>query len=196
MRTRGLGLLLGILLLLNACAVLPTGPNVMVWPGAGKPFAQFQLDEGDCRSFAQHQLGMAPDQAATQSAITSTALGTVLGAAAGAAIGAAAGNPGVGAAVGAGSGLFLGSVNGVQAGATSVAALQARYDVAYTQCMYAKGHQVPGVAAGPAPTYGPPFPPPPPPNALPPPPPPARYVPPPLPPPGLPAPPPPGPPRS
>jgi hypothetical protein len=169
MRTRRLGLLVGVLLLLNACVVLPPGPTVMVWPGMGKSFAQFQLDEGDCRSFAQHQLGIAPDQAPTQSAITSTALGTVLGAAAGATIGAAAGNPGLGAAVGAGSGLFFGGATGVQAGATSAAALQARYDVAYTQCMYAKGHQVPSVATGPMLTYGPPFPPPP---GLPPPPPP------------------------
>jgi len=72
-------------------------------------------------------------------------VGTVVGAAAGAVIGTATGNPGAGAAIGAGSGLVLGSASGVQASAASGAALQSRYDMAYLQCMYAKGNQVPGV---------------------------------------------------
>ena len=38
---------------------------------------------------------------------------------------------------------------GAQARAVSAAMLQWRYDLAYVQCMYAKGHQVPGGALSP-----------------------------------------------
>jgi outer membrane lipoprotein SlyB len=132
---------------LSACAILPHGPSVMVWPAPGKPFEGFQADEVGCRQYARAQIGVSPEEAATQSAVASATVGTVLGTAAGAVIGAATGNPGAGAAIGAGSGLVLGSASGVQASAASGAALQFRYDRAYLQCMYAKGHQVPGVAA-------------------------------------------------
>jgi hypothetical protein len=145
-----------LLCLLSACAVVPSGPTVMVLPGVGKPFDQFQVDDVVCRHYAQQQLGIAPGQASMQSAVNSAALGTVLGTAAGAAIGAAAGNAGTGAAVGAGSGLLLGSATGAQAGSASAATLQGSYDVAYTQCMYAKGHQVPGAASPPPPSAAPP----------------------------------------
>jgi Glycine-zipper domain len=161
---------------LSACAVVPNGPSVMVLPGAGKPFDQFQVDDAVCRQYAQQQTGIPPGQAATESTVNSAALGTVLGAAAGAAIGAAAGDAGLGAAVGAGSGLLFGTASGAQAGAVSSGALQWRYDVAYMQCMYAKGNQMPGVASAPRPAYVPPPPPgtPPPPSSAPPPPPPRQ----------------------
>jgi hypothetical protein len=181
-------MLLCVMSVVSACTVVPTGPNVMVLPGVGKPFDLFQAEEASCRSYAQHQIGVAPEQVAAQSAVTSTALGTVVGAAAGAAIGAAAGNPGLGTAIGAGSGLLVGSASGVQAGTASAATLQARYDVAYLQCMYARGNQALGVAAAPSPRYVPP--PPPPPGTLPSPP--SDVPPPPL---GIPPPPPPGLPR-
>jgi outer membrane lipoprotein SlyB len=149
-------LLLG---LLSACAVVPTGPHVMVLPNVGKPFDQFQADDVVCRHYAQQQLGITPREASRQSTVQSAALGTILGAAAGAAIGAAAGNAGTGAAIGAGSGLLLGSASGAQAASASAATLQWQYDVAYTQCMSAKSHLVPG-AASPPPSVAPPPPPP------------------------------------
>jgi outer membrane lipoprotein SlyB len=158
MLKRGVLLIL-VLGVVSACATVPTGPSVMVLPGAGKPFDQFQLDDMVCRQYAQQQVGVAPGQAATQSAVNTAALGTAIGAAAGAAIGAATGHPGVGAAVGAGGGLLTGTAAGAQAGAVSSGALQQRYDIAYVQCMYAKGDQVPGVAAAPSPGAPPPGPP-------------------------------------
>ena len=89
----GIGLLgIGVL---SACAVVPTGPNVMVLPTPGKPFEVFQADDAVCRQYAQSQLGLEPAEAANQSAVTSGAVGTVLGAAAGALIGAGVGNPGL-----------------------------------------------------------------------------------------------------
>jgi hypothetical protein len=55
-------LLLG---LLSACTVLPTGPNVLVLPAVGKPMDLFQVEESECRAYAQQQLRGAPAQAAS-----------------------------------------------------------------------------------------------------------------------------------
>jgi hypothetical protein len=149
-------LLLPLIGLLSACAAVPTGPSVMVLPGAGKPFDQFQVDDMLCRQFAQTQTGVPPGEAGRQSTINTAALGTLLGAGAGAALGAAAGDAGVGAAVGAGSGLLLGTASGAEAGAGAGRSLQWRYDVSYMQCMYAKGNQVPGTSTAPQSSYVPP----------------------------------------
>jgi hypothetical protein len=54
------------------------------------------------------------------------------------------------------AGLILGSVAGVNAGNLSTMAMQRRYDIAYQQCMYAKGNQIPGYVT---PRYTPPPPP-------------------------------------
>ncbi|MDQ3831588.1 MAG: glycine zipper family protein [Candidatus Tectomicrobia bacterium] len=96
MVTRGV-LLLPIISLLSACAAVPTGPSVMVLPGVGKPFDQFQMDDVACRQFAQAQTGLPPGEA----------------------------------------------------GARASRVLQSRYDVSYMQCMYAKGHQLPGTRPAP-----------------------------------------------
>jgi hypothetical protein len=98
MRPRGPSFLLGVLLLLNACAALPTGPHVLVLPGAGAPLEAFQRDDRECQGYASLQLP-----------------------------------------------------TGAQAEASSAATLQWRYDMAYVQCMYAKGHRVPGEAPPPPP---------------------------------------------
>jgi hypothetical protein len=144
--TRGV-LLLPIISLLSACAAVPTGPSVMVLPGVGKPFDQFQMDDVACRQFAQAQTGLPPGEAGRQRTLNTAALGTLLGA--GAVLGAAAGDAGVGAAIGAGSGLLVGTAGGAEAGASASRVLQSRYDVSYMQCMYAKGHQLPGTRPAP-----------------------------------------------
>lgn len=127
------------LLLLSACVSMPSGPAVLVLPGSGKSFEQFRVDDVGCRQYAQYQLGgTSANQAAVDSSVRSAALGTVLGAVAGAAI-----NGSSGAAVGAGTGLLFGGLSGAGAGNASGYELQRRYDFAYQQCMYAKGHQVP-----------------------------------------------------
>ncbi|HTO69351.1 MAG TPA: glycine zipper family protein [Myxococcota bacterium] len=178
-----------------ACATAPTGPAVLAFPGSGKSFADFQNDDHSCRSWAFERIGLAPGQPVAQGATTGAAIGTAIGAAAGTLVGVAAGDPGAGAAVGAGTGLLVGSASGAQADAAHAQSLQARYDAAYAQCMYANGDQVPGAApptAGyaplptqvprrsPRPALPPPPgspPPPPPPAASPPPPPPGSYTP-------------------
>jgi hypothetical protein len=128
---------------LTGCLRIPQGPNVMVLPGTGKDFRQFVIDEQTCRQWAAQQVGGRASQAASSSAVAGAAVGTVLGGATGAALGAAAGNPAMGAAAGAGAGLFGGSMVGATDAGTAQMIMQRRYDIAYAQCMYAKGNQIP-----------------------------------------------------
>jgi len=184
---RALVIFVGLGVFLAGCATVPTGPSVMVLPGSGKAFEQFQVDDALCRQWALQQTGITPGDAATQSGVGSAVIGTVVGAGLGAAIGAAAGNPALGAAVGAGAGLFGGTAVGANAAYASGTAVQYRYDVAYQQCMYAKGNQIPAAVQAPRSTRNvfvprppPPAPPPPPPSYSPAaPPPPPSYTPPP-----------------
>ena len=160
--------LLGILsagaaLLLTACATVPTGPSVMVLPGNGKDFEQFQTDDAVCRQWALQQTGATPNEAGATSAVTAAAVGTVVGAGLGAAIGAASGSPATGAAVGAGAGLLGGTMVGAGNAYGAGFRVQRSYDIAYMQCMYAKGNQVP-VSQVRQPAYTSTAPPPPPPG--------------------------------
>jgi hypothetical protein len=138
--------------ILAGCVTVPSGPSVMVLPGDGRTFDQFRYDEADCRNYASSQIGGSAEQAAADSAVRSAVLGTVIGAAAGAAIG---GNS-RGTAIGAGSGLLIGSAAGSGAANESAYGAQRRYDFAYQQCMYAKGHRIGGSARGQYP-YPPPL---------------------------------------
>jgi hypothetical protein len=150
------------LVLLSGCATMPTGPSVAVFPGPGKPFEVFQADDYACRQWAQQQIGGAsPSETANQNTATGAVVGTAVGAAMGAAIGAATGNAGAGAAIGGGAGLLGGAAMGSNAGASSEYQLQRRYDIAYQQCMYAKGNQIPGATPRQQRAYTPPPPPPP-----------------------------------
>ena len=101
MHTRWGVTVVGATMLCAGCVTAPSGPSVLVLPGTGKPFEQFQVDVDVCRSWAAQQA----------------------------------------------------------TGASSYV-MQRRYDNAYVQCMYAKGHQVPGRA--PATRAAPPAPPAPP----------------------------------
>ena len=141
-------LLLGSLVVLGGCATLPAGPSVMALPAAGKPFEQFQVEEADCRQWAAQQSGAVPGSPANQQTAVGAVIGTVVGAGLGAAIGSASGHAGTGAAIGAGTGLLMGTAAGANADQVASGNMQRRYDMAYQQCMYAKGNQVPGVTQG------------------------------------------------
>src|SRR5262245_52739468 len=93
-----------LVVLLGGCASVPTGPSVMVLPGLGKSFEQFNADDAVCRQWGLQATGATPGEASVASGAASAAVGTAVGAGAGAAIGAAAGNPAMGAAAGAGGG--------------------------------------------------------------------------------------------
>jgi outer membrane protein OmpA-like peptidoglycan-associated protein len=140
---------------LAGCATQPLGPSVVVMPAANKPFEVFQQDQAVCTQYASQQVGGAA-QEANSKAVGTAVVGTLLGAGLGAAVGG-----GQGAAVGAASGAVVGTAIGANGAAYSQYSLQQRYDIAYSQCMYAKGNQLPGYYYGP--TYAAPAPPPPPP---------------------------------
>ena len=155
-----------VILTISGCATVPTGPSVSVMPGTGKSFEQFQADDAICRQWAAQQIGQSTQQTINQNTVAGAAAGTVIGAGLGAAIGAASGHAGTGAAIGAGSGLLVGTASGASAGQAYGWEAQRKYDVAYTQCMYAKGNQVPGVMAPASRARRMPPPPPPPPPDL------------------------------
>jgi len=126
-------------LAISACATAPTGPSMLVLPGSGKSFDTFRFDDFECRNFATAQANtQGADQARQDSLLRGAAIGTVVGAIAGAAIDGSRG-----AGVGAGTGLLIGTASGASSGSGDSFSVQRRYDHAYVQCMYAKGHRVP-----------------------------------------------------
>lgn len=127
-----------VVVLLAGCAQMPTGPSVAVGPGPYKPFEIFVQDDELCRGWAAHSIGQPGHDDAARAFIASTTAGAALGVLAGAALGGGRGVGG-GAAVGAVAGAAVGSD---QSAATAWNA-QRRYDIAYQQCMYARGNYVP-----------------------------------------------------
>ena len=127
-------------LLLAACATpAPTGPGILVLPGTGRTFDQFRADDQGCRDFAYHSIGgPKAEEDSRDAAVKNAVVGTAIGAAAGGLLGGHQG-----AAVGAGVGLAGGSMVGADASRATSGSAQQRYDHAFTQCMYAKGHKVP-----------------------------------------------------
>ena len=113
--------LYGSLFALAACVPETLTPTVAVMPTPGKPLQAFAAEQAACKQFAEQQIGPAREQA--KNTVMTTALTTQED------------NP----------------VAAVQATAATVTAtLQQQYDNAFSQCMYAKGNQVPGYAAAPS----------------------------------------------
>jgi hypothetical protein len=142
-------------LLLSACASEPMGPTVGVMPAPGKPFDVFQTDQAVCKNYASGEVAGGA-QSANNRQVGTAVVGTLLGAGLGAAIGG-----GSGAAIGAGAGALGGTTLGAGAAEGAQAGIQQRYDLAYSQCMYSRGNQVPGYqpavyAPPPPPGYPPP----------------------------------------
>ncbi len=130
-------------LLLAACAPMPSGPSVAVMPSPNKPFEVFMQEDQLCRGWAAHSIGQAGNDAAADAMLRSTVTGAAVGAIAGAMVGGDR-NIGAGAAIG----TVMGATAGAnQSGATAGSA-QRRYDIAYQQCMYSKGNQLPSYDYG------------------------------------------------
>jgi hypothetical protein len=125
-------------LLLGACANEPLGPTVPVMPAPNKPFDVFQGDQALCKQFASNEVAGGAQQANNRQVGTAV-VGTLLGAGLGAAIGG-----GRGAAIGAGAGALGGTAVGAGPSQGAQNSLQQRYNLAYSQCMYSRGNQVPG----------------------------------------------------
>ncbi len=137
--------------LLAACSDVPTGPTVAVMPAPGKPFEVFQQDNAYCKQYASQEIAGAPSGG--QQVATGAAAGAIVGAVAGTLLGDNRNAAGAGAATGA----LFGSAAGAGNADRSAYGLQRRYNLAFEQCMYTKGNQVPGFAAQ---SYYPPPPPP------------------------------------
>jgi outer membrane lipoprotein SlyB len=137
-------------LLLTGCATTPTGPMVRVMPAPNKPFEVFAQEQTDCEHYASDQVAGGA-QAANNRALGATALGAVLGLGVGAATGS-----GRAATVGAATGGAIGAALGANQSSYASYSLQRRYDIAYSQCMYAKGNYVPGMMAATPPPPPPP----------------------------------------
>ena len=135
--------------LLSGCATQPMGPTAHVMPATGKPFEVFAQDQATCKQFASNEV----DGGATMANLKefgTAAITTGLGGGLGAALRGERGAE-IGGSVGAIGGAGLAA----HGSAHYQASLQGRYDIAYTQCMYARGNQVgdaassgPKVAAG------------------------------------------------
>jgi len=141
---------LSVILALTGCATTPQGPTVAVMPGPNKPFEVFRQDQILCKDYAREETSGQAEKS-NQHALIAAGIATVLGAGLGAAVGG-----GRGAAIGAGAGAAVGTGVGASNSYEQNMSIQQRYDVAYQQCMYSRGNQVPGY-------YAPPPPPPPPP---------------------------------
>jgi hypothetical protein len=134
---------LAAIVVLAGCVTVPTGPTVMVLPGPQKSLDQFNGDGMTCQQYAQNVVAPA-GVAAANNAAANAAVGTALGAAAGAIIGSATGQAGAGAAIGAGTGLLFSGPSTSNMAYASSWQMQRSYDVAYMQCMYARGNLLPG----------------------------------------------------
>ena len=133
--------LLGVLL--SACTSMPSGPTVAVMPAPNKPFDVFYQDDQHCRAWAAQSIGLAGSNPTKVAFMASTITGTAIGTVAGALMGGDRG-----AAQGAAIGTLGGAAAGSQQSSVSGWDAQRRYDIAYAQCMYAKGNLVPMLVQG------------------------------------------------
>jgi hypothetical protein len=128
----------------------------IIYPSAGQSMQQQQVDEANCRGWAQGQTGVYPGQAPSGYYGGQTGTPVVGGAARGAAIGAVggaiAGDAGKGAAIGAGVGATAGLLRRnqerrqqAQVNQQAQAQYQAdlgRYNQAFAACMQGQGYVV------------------------------------------------------
>jgi len=135
---RGLGCAMIAAIALTGCAPTVMAPTVPVMPGQNKSFDQFSADQQTCQGYANAQTAPLSAQANNQ-ALGGALLTTALGAGLGAAIGG-----GRGAAIGAASGAVVGGAAGAQGSSLAGMSIQQQYNIFYSQCMYARGNQVPG----------------------------------------------------
>jgi hypothetical protein len=119
--------------LLAGCATQPIGPTVPVMPAQGKSMEAFQQDEDYCEQYANDR-AVGKVKQADDTELRNGVIGTALGAG----IGALAGNT-----KGAIAGGIIGGVLGSTAGAGyDQHRVQRTYDIAYGQCMTARGNDV------------------------------------------------------
>jgi hypothetical protein len=137
------------ILALGACSAgTPAQPSVTAMPSIGKSIEVFGQEDAACRDYAAKETGPAsPAQAGIQTEMVRSAAGGLVGAGAGALLGSLKGAMGTGAALGGPVGIVAGALTAGSAASAASGKLQQRYDIAYAQCMHAKGNMVAGVQA-------------------------------------------------
>lgn len=119
--------------LLAGCATEPLGPTIPVMPAQGKSMESFQQDEDYCEQYASNRANGRVKQA-NDDELRRGAIGAALGAG----LGALAGNT-----KGAIAGGIIGGVLGSSSGAGyDQHRIQRTFDIAYGQCMTARGNDV------------------------------------------------------
>ena len=148
-------------LLLGGCATQPLGPTARVLPAPGKPFEVFAQDQSLCKGFADGEVAGGAEVANLKQ-FGAAALSVALGAGLGAATAGGQSNhhhyyrnhhhnqgqngPATGAAIGA----IAGAISAGRGSSVEQGNLQGRYDTAYTQCMFSRGNQIPGMTPAPS----------------------------------------------
>ena len=139
--------LFSLLALLWGCATMPTGPTVHGDAGPRESPLRYSWPMTACAGNGRS--GRSEERRRAKRPIRILPPGRLSercsGAGVGAAIGSLSGQMGAGAAIGAGAGLLGGTAMASGPAYESQWQLQRRYDIAYQQCMYSKGNQIPGV---------------------------------------------------
>ncbi len=125
------------LIVLAGCVPQTMAPTVVVTPGPSKSSADFATDLTGCSAQANQQMAPAV-QAANNQIVGNALLGAAFGSSTSAAAGAS--NNAAGA-----TGAATGVAAGAAAAQTAQVTLRQQFNVAYSQCMYAKGDIVPGM---------------------------------------------------
>jgi hypothetical protein len=117
-------------LLAGACATVPAGnaPSVAVLPGGGKDMASFNKDDIACRGDAHAR------------ANDNTPLPTAMGLGGRTEVASTRGRLALRDSTDTTTGSVYGGAPAANAGTFTV---QQRYDTAYVQCMFSKGHKIP-----------------------------------------------------
>lgn len=124
------------LLALSGCILPPISPSVKVFPAQGKSSERFAQEDASCKEFALHEISGYPYHADSD-VVGGAISGTLLG-------------PGVEVSVNAGQTatkvmvMLIGTGIYERGDAWMQMTLQQRDNVAYMQCMHAKGNDVPG----------------------------------------------------
>lgn len=108
-------IVLGVPALLAACVQISAGPTVAAMPAPNKSFELFVQDDQLCRNWAASSSRGGHEPGDHRGAGTGAAIGTLAGAG-----------------------------FGSEPSAANAWSAQRRYDIAYLQCMYAKGNVIPG----------------------------------------------------
>jgi len=134
-------------LALTGCGQAPLAPTVSTMAAPGKPLELYQQDIRDCKAFALDSIGGqdAVDRV-SQNAAGNALLMIGANVAVGALEGQATHHHNYYTNQGAANGAAAGTAAGMETAAAGNQTLQQQFDNFYSQCMYSKGNQVPGMA--------------------------------------------------